>query len=172
MKIRKNFSTPMTREETFSTLQKVLSNLGLKNLKTKKMVEWSYLLVEYKEGFIQKGEIEFCFTAKQTKTEILINWSYPSNEENESSDNDGEFEEGAEVVTSIFSNLMRLGRSSLNHEKLIEELRLKMNATELVSTQNYSGQSTKNVIIKIKCRACLDVYDEALGKCPQCGLAG
>lgn len=72
----------MNLEETFFLAKKVLTTIGLKNLKTKKSVEPSYLLVEYKESFMQKGEIEFYFVALQSKTEFSIEWSYPSKKSN------------------------------------------------------------------------------------------
>ncbi len=56
--LQKRFLTQKPTQETFSTLQKVLPTLGLKSLKTKKTLQDSYILVEYKEGFFQKGEIE------------------------------------------------------------------------------------------------------------------
>jgi hypothetical protein len=169
--IRKSFLTSRSQEAAFSSLQNVLSSLELKNLKTKKSVEFSYLLMEYKEGFMQKGEIEFYFLTRQTKTEFSIKWSYPSDEEDQPSEDGEEFGDGAEIIIDIFSRLKGIGKTSLNYEKIIEELRLKMNATEIVVSQiSNENQSQKVEILKIKCRACLEVYDIALSKCPRCGL--
>jgi hypothetical protein len=172
--IRKKFLTSKSPEETFYSLKNTLSRIGLKSLKIRKSVENSYLLVEYKEGFMKKGEIEFNFIARQTKTHFSIDWSYPSDEEDqeESSNNDEmEFGEGVEIITSIFSMIRSRKSSSLDHEKLIEDLRFKMDATEL-SAQNTDTQPQKEVAVKIRCRGCLNVYDEELYKCPRCGLAG
>ena len=138
----------MTLDETFSLAKKVLNTIGLKNLKIKKSVEPSYLLVEYKEGFMQKGEIEFYFVALRSKTEFSIDWTYPSKKKQ--SVQDGE-----------------------NHCKEIEEIRLKMNSTELFSSRNLVDiQFSKDESVKIKCRACLEPYEEPLGKCPKCGFGG
>jgi hypothetical protein len=146
--IRKNFLTSMTLEETFFLAKKVLTTIGLKNLKTKKSVEPSYLLVEYKESFMQKGEIEFYFVALQSKTEFSIDWSYPSKKKQSSQDEETRCQE-------------------------IEEIRLKMNSTELFSSRNLEdNQFGKDESVKIKCRACLEAYEEALGKCPKCGFSG
>jgi len=169
----KNFSTFMSQEDAFNLLNNILPTLRLKNLKVKKMVKFSYLVVEYKEGFAEKGEIEFCFTTRQTKTDFSLKWSYPSKSDEESiEEGDFEVEEIVGVVTSIFSNLSRLGKTSRNYEQLIEELRLKMNAAELVSCQNYKDNPVPmGVIVRIRCRACLEVYDEILKECPRCHLA-
>ena len=171
--IRKKFITSKNTEETFSKLQTVLTSIGLKKLKTKKSVESSYLLVEYKESFMQKGEIEFYFVALQAKTEFSIDWKYPSNNEEQNSDDEGDFGEGAEIVMSILSNVMSRRKSSLNYNQLIEELKQKMDAHEIFSSQrNYDEQSKKDVTVKIRCKACREVFDETLSKCPKCGMAG
>ena len=169
--LRKRFLVKKPVEETFLALQKVMPTLGLKKLKTKKIVENSYVLVEYKEGLLQRGEIEANLLAVNAKTELWINWNYPSNEDDESSKDEDDFGEGAEVLLSIVTQVFSGRKSSLNHGQLLEELRLKMNATEIVPSENYNGnQSQENVVLKIRCRACLGVYDEALLKCPSCGL--
>jgi cephalosporin-C deacetylase-like acetyl esterase len=171
--IRKKFITSKNTEETFSKLQTVLTSIGLKNLKNKKSVDSSYLLVEYKEGFMQKGEIEFYFVALQSKTEFSIEWKYPSNDEEQNSNEESDFGEGAEIVMSILSNVISKRKSSLNHDQLIEEIKQKMDAHEIFSYQrNHDEQLKKEVIVKIRCRACREVFDEALIKCPKCGMAG
>jgi ribosomal protein L37E len=138
----------MTLDETFSLAKKVLTTIGLKNLKTKKSVEPSYLLVEYKESFMQKGEIEIYFVALQSKTEFSIDWTYPSKKKQSVQDQE-------------------------NHYQEIEEIRLKMNSTELFFSRNLvDSQFSKDESVKIKCRSCLEAYDEALGKCPKCGFSG
>jgi hypothetical protein len=137
----------MTLEETFFLAKKVLATIKLKNLKTKKSVEPSYLLVEYKESFMQKGEIEFYFVALRSKTEFSIDWTYTSKKKHPSQ----------ELET---------------HCQEIEEIRLKMNSTELFSSRNLSeGKFSKDESVKIKCRACLEAYEEALSKCPKCGFS-
>ena len=144
--IRKNFLTSMTLDETFPLAKKVLTTIGLKNLKTKKSVEPSYLLVEYKESFMQKGEIEFYFVALRSKTEFSIDWTYPSKKKQSVQDEE-------------------------NHCQEIEEIRLKMNSTELFFSENLcDSQFSKDESVKIKCRACLEAYEEDLGKCPKCGF--
>lgn len=171
--IKKNFVVPINCESTFSKLQSVVSTLGLKNLKTKKTIPYSYLLVEYKEGFMQKGEIEFSLAAKKNKTEVCLIWTHPSDEEEES-DNEGDFEDGTEIISMVLSNVMKFRKSTLNYDKLIEEIRVKINGLA-----NFSGDeaSTSEVppltpVVNIRCRACLEIFDERLGKCPLCGVVG
>ncbi|MGB9693653.1 MAG: hypothetical protein ACPLYF_02300, partial [Fervidobacterium sp.] len=65
-------------EESFSLVQKALAELNLKELKIKKSVPSSYMLAEYKAGWLDKREIEFTFRDKQNKTEVSIKWFYPS----------------------------------------------------------------------------------------------
>jgi hypothetical protein len=171
--IKKNFIVPISCEPTFVKLQSTLPTLGLKNLKTKKAIPCSYLLVEYKEGFMQKGEIEFYVIAKKSKTEISLAWTYPSNEEEETKD-EGDFEEGAEILYMIFSNVKKIGKSKLNYDKLIEELRLKMNSAENPSIEDgaFNSKDSSITVMNIRCRACCEVFDGRLGKCPRCGKAG
>jgi hypothetical protein len=171
--IKKNFIASMGSEATFSKLQSILPTLGLKNLKTKKAIPWSYLSVEYKEGFMQKGENEFSIIARKNKTEVSIAWTYPSNEEEEN--NDGvDFEDGTEILSMVLSNVMRLRKSKLNYDKLIDELRLKMKASEILSTSEGASNSKdfSTTIVNIRCKACCEVFDEKLGNCPRCGTVG
>jgi hypothetical protein len=169
--LQKKYLTKKSVDQTFSTLQMTLPTLGLKNLKIKKLLVSSHLLFEYKEGFMKKGEIEINLLARQGKTEFSVNWSYPSDEAEQSSDeNEIGGLEGLEIVTSLFS-LLKSRNSSLNYSQLLEELRLKMNATEIIYHNN-SNQSEKNIVVKIRCRACLSLYDEELAICPGCGVKG
>jgi hypothetical protein len=172
--LQKKLFTQKSVEASFSKLQEVLPTLRLKNLKTKKTMENSYLLVEYKEGLFQKGEIEINLFTWKAKTVLLITWSYPSNEDDGSLEAEDEFGDGAEAILSIVTSVFSQRKSSLNHQQLLEELRLKMDATEIVPSIDNCDSSQKqgNVVVKIRCRGCLDTYNETLAKCPRCGLEG
>ncbi len=162
----------MSCEPAFAKLQSTLPTLGLKNLKTKKAIPCSYLSVEYKEGLMQKGEIEFYVVAKKNKAEISLAWSYPSNEED--TDDEGDFEDGAEIISMIFSRVKKLRKSKLNYDKLIEELRLKMCSFENPSSEDGPSDSVDSpiTVLNIRCSACCEVFDGKLGKCPRCGTVG
>ncbi len=140
--IKKIFLTLGPPDQAFYKLQEVLQNIGLKNLKIKESAKYSYIHFIYKEGLIQKGTIQIYFFARKTNTEFWINWSYPSNEENQSEDDnteDLEFGDGAEILNiaaSIFSGIKnRRKSSSINYTKLIGEIGLKMGAKELSHSQ-------------------------------------
>jgi hypothetical protein len=172
LQIKKNFIVPMSCEPTFLKLQSTLPTLGLKNLKTKKAIPCSYLSFEYKEGFMQKGEIEFYFVAQKSKTEVNLAWTYPSNEEE--TEDEGDFEDGAEILSMIFSNVKKLRKSKINYDKLIEELKLKMNSSENPSIEDGASNSEDSsiTVMNIRCRACCEVFDGKLGKCPRCDTIG
>jgi hypothetical protein len=173
--IQKKFIINKSNEETFAVTQKALAELGLKNLKTQKSVKGSYLLVEYKEGFMQKGEVEFNFSPGQLKTEFSIKWSSPSNQDDQSSENDedNDLGEGAEIVVSIFSSIMNRRKSKLNPQQLIEALKNKIGAKEIsASAGNNIAKEVmkeKEVIVKLRCNNCRNIFDETLTKCPSCG---
>ncbi len=140
--IKKIFLTSGPIDQAYSRVHEVLQGTGLRNLKIKKSVTNSYIIFEYKESFTKKGEIQFNFFARNDNTEFWINWNYPSIEDNQSEDDnkeDLEFGDGAEVldiVTSIFSAIKsRRKSSSINYVQLIEEIRFKMGAKELRSSQ-------------------------------------
>ncbi len=122
---------------------------------------------------MQKGEIEFYVVAKKNKTEISLAWTYPSNEEEETED-EGDFEDGAEIISMIFSNVMKLRKSKLNYDKLIEELRLKMDSSVNTSIEDGASNSENSLTatMNIRCRAYCEVFDGKLGKCPRCGTVG
>ncbi len=116
---------------------------------------------------MQKGQIVFNFLDRKTKTEILVFWNYPSKKEKKSEE-DGDFH-GAKIPAYFPLKIGKIRKSTLNHEKMIEKLRLRMNATELVKSQKQDDNKEQKNPEKIRCKACLDIYDEALGKCPRCG---
>lgn len=100
-------------EESFSLVQKALTELGLKDLKIKKLVPSSYILAEYTAGWLDKRQIELVFKDKQTQTEVSIKCFYPSYEGYES------------LVGRKESALLKAGEKEAKHktERLFEELK-------------------------------------------------
>jgi hypothetical protein len=49
----------MRNQKNFSIIQKALIEMRLKDLKIKKSIPFSYVLVEYKAGWLDKRQIEF-----------------------------------------------------------------------------------------------------------------
>ena len=152
-------------EESSPLVQKALSELGLKDLKIKKSAPSSYLLIEYKAGWLDKRQIEFTFKDKQNKTEISIKWFYPSYGEYESMLGKGDLA------------LWKAAEKEERHktERLFEELKSRIGAIEvpLVEEEKIVKEKEiikeKEVIVKIRCPYCHNLYDETLDKCPHCG---
>lgn len=150
-------------EESFSLVQKALVELNLKELKIKKSVPSSYMLAEYKAGWLDKREIEFTFRDKQNKTEVSIKWFYPSYEGYE----------------SLFSKkdyaLIKAGEHEAKQrtESLFNELISRIGASEVPTVEEVKTVKEivreKEVIVKIRCSYCHNLYDETLNKCPHCG---
>jgi signal recognition particle GTPase len=133
------------------------------------------LLVEYKEGFMAKREVEFVLHSNQSKTEVSIKWDSPSNDEGKSSDHDNDFGDEAEIVMSVFSSLMGGRKSKHNPQQLIEELKHRLGAAEVSAPieSNITKEiiKEKEVIVKIRCAYCRNLFNETLNKCPTCGAA-
>jgi hypothetical protein len=58
---------------------------------------------------------------------------------------------------------------------LVEELKSRINATEITSDQEAVIKEIikeKEVIVKVRCPYCSNLYDETLDKCPHCGGHG
>lgn len=147
-------------EESFSLVQGVLAELNLKELKTKKLVHPSYILVEYKAGWLDKRQIEFVFKDRGTKTEVSIKWFFPSVEHLESwgvkKEMKGWEEEERHKIERLFEELKsRIGATDISPEKEEKTVR------EIIKE--------KEVLVKIRCSYCHNLYDETLDKCPHCG---
>jgi hypothetical protein len=169
--ITKSFIVQMNRESSYKNIQNVLPTLGLKKIKILKAIAPSLISLEYKEGFFQKGKIEFWLLERKKQTCLSLTWIHPSNEQKEENNNETDFEDGLEILTTVFSNVSKLGNHSLDYNRLIEELRLKLDATEVVFDRPLSGNSSIEKA-KIRCRSCLELFDETLKICPKCGTAG
>jgi hypothetical protein len=152
-------------EESFSLVQKALSEIGLKDLKMKRLVPSSYILLEYKAGWLDKRQIELVFKDKQNKTEVSVKWFYPSYEEYES------------LVGKKDFALWKVAEKEEEHktERLLEELKSRIGAIEVPLAEEEKVVrekeviKEKEVIIKIRCPYCHNLYDETLDKCPHCG---
>ena len=164
--MERRYSLNVRPEESFSLVQKALAELNLKDLKIKKSVPSSYILVEYKAGWLDKRQIEFTFKDEQTKTEVSIRWFYPSYEILESMAKKKE-----EIA------LVKAGEETEKHkiERLFEELKSRIGATDISAVKEEREVKEteiireKEVSVKVRCPYCHNLYDETLDKCPHCG---
>jgi len=154
-------------EESFSFIQQALSEIGLKELKVKKSVPSSYLVMEYKAGWRDKREIEFILKDRQNGSEVSIKWFYPSH-----------FEEFESIIDD--EKIIKMSRGfeksyKEKTERLFEELKCRIGArdTPLEEKEKIVKEKEmireKEVIVKIRCSYCHNLYDETLDKCPHCG---
>jgi len=148
-------------EESFSRIPKTLTELGLKELNIKRSVPFSYILAEYKAGWLDKRQIEFVFQDRQNNTEVSIKWFYPSYEGYES------------LLGKKDIELWRASEreEKIKTERLFEELKCRIGAADIpaVTLKEKEIVKEKEVIVKIRCPYCHNLYDETLDKCPHCG---
>jgi len=158
------YSLKKTVGESFSLIQKALTELNLKNLKMKRLVPSSYILAEYKAGWLDKRQIEFILQQKKTQTEVSIKFFYPSLDGWESMV--GKKEIGA------FRAQEKLEKTRT--ERLFEELKSRIGATPVTEVEEEKRVREKEiikereVIVKIRCPHCRNTYDETLDRCPHC----
>jgi len=154
-------------EESFSLVPKALAELGLKDLKMKRSVPSSYLLVEYKSGWLDKRQIEVMLSDKENKTQVTIRWFYPSREALKS------MVKEKEEIASFFEAIEEEERHKM--ERLFKELKSRIGAIEVPlakeekTVKEKEVTKEKEVIVKIRCPYCHTPYDETLDKCPHCG---
>lgn len=145
-------------KESFSLIQKALAALNLKDLKIKKSVPSCYILVEYKAGWLDKRQIEFSLQDRQTGTEVSIKWFYPSVDLLES--------------WGVKKEMKALEEEEkYKTERLFEELKSRIGAIEIQAGTIKEKEliKEKEVIVKIRCPYCHNLYNETLDKCPHCG---
>jgi hypothetical protein len=156
--IEGKYSLNVKPKESFSVIQKALTEMQLKDFKIKKSIPFSYILVEYKAGWLDKRQIEFLLEDKQSYTQVSIKWFYPS----------------AEFLQSWgVKKEMRAWEEEEKYktERLFEELKSRIGATEIQPSILKEKEliKEKEVIVKIRCPYCHNLYDETLDKCPHCG---
>jgi hypothetical protein len=125
---QKIFLTPRNIDETFSKIQLVLSNIGLKNLEVKESNPSSFLSLEYLENY-QKCEIQVYFEPKKTKTIFCVNLIYSPNEQIPS-----------HFVCEQFKNNYSF---LISQRKILEDIRLRMTATEILSSAVFKDSDYK-----------------------------
>jgi hypothetical protein len=150
--IQKLLLSPTRIEEVFSKIENILSNLELKNLKTKISTPPAYLRMQF-TAFKQKSEIQITFEPRVEKTLLNVIWSLHVNEEN--------FEK---TVLSQY------------HFSKLEELRVRITATEISSTSftdSIPAKSAKSTVGFRKNVARLRINSRFFlhCSCPVCGEA-
>jgi len=160
----------MKVEEAYSLIWKVLMELIKANLKIVREIpapsgslprKPSYVLLEYKLGLtgMSKREIELRFEDKQTRTVVSLKWFYPTYK-----------------TESRLTNALIWDKKAKSDQQttiaMVEELKSRVGATGITPDQQVMAKEIireSQVIVKVRCPYCANLYDETLDKCPYCG---
>jgi DNA-directed RNA polymerase subunit RPC12/RpoP len=124
----------------------------------------SYVLLEYSLGLLglDKRQIELGFGNRQTRTIVSLKWYYPSYERQR---------RGYDGLTGVLWD--RKARSAERATvEMVEEFKSRVGATEITQDQQVVIKEIikeSQVVVKIRCPYCANLYDESLDKCPHCG---
>ncbi len=149
--VQKLLLSPTKIEEAFSKIENILSNLELKNLKTKMSTPPEFLHMQF-TAFKQKSEIQITFEPRVEKTLLCVIWSLHVSEES--------FEK------SVLPQY---------HFNKLEELRVKITATEISSSTSFTdfvlAKSAKSAVDFRKNNARLRINSHFFlhCSCPVCG---
>jgi hypothetical protein len=153
--------------EAFSLVQQALAEIGLKELKVKKSIPPSFLIMEYKAGWGNRREIEFVIKGRENGSEVSIKWFYLGT---------------SQLLEAMPHNerqmqMMRAIEKRRREpvERLFEELKHRIGASDIPTIEPEKTLKEKEiikekeVIVKIRCPYCHNLYDETLNECPHCG---
>lgn len=155
-------------DEAFSLIYKTLAELVGGNLKIVREAPApskgsprrpSYVSMEYKSGIIGKRAIELRLEDRQTQTVASLKWFYPV----------------YKAKDGVANALIWDKKTKSVHQDtivLVEELKSRVGATAVAPDQQVVTKEVvkeSQVIVKIRCRYCNNVFDETLDKCPHCG---
>jgi DNA-directed RNA polymerase subunit RPC12/RpoP len=163
----------MTVEKAYSLIFKTVRELGISDLAIIREIpspsgtsprKPSYVLLQYKKGLLglDRRQIELSFGDKQTKTVVSLKWLYPAYEHQRKS-SDG-------LTLALWNRKAR--QTEQDTVILVEELKSRIGAAEVDAYEEVIVKEIikeKQVIVKVRCPYCANLYDEALDKCPHCG---
>jgi DNA-directed RNA polymerase subunit RPC12/RpoP len=124
----------------------------------------SYVVLEYSLGLLRfnKKQVELSFVDRQSRTTVSLKWNYPSYER-ERKTHDG-------LTGALWDRKARsIERATV---EMVEELKSRVGATEITQDQQVVVKEIikeSQVIVKVRCPYCANLYDEALDRCPHCG---
>jgi hypothetical protein len=163
----------MTLDKTYSLIYYTINQLAETNVTIVREIPQassnsirkpSFVLLEYRKGLLgmSRYQIELTLRDRQTKTVVSLKWFYPTYEQQIQS-NDG-------LTRRVW---MKRAREAEERTRInIEELKSRINATEITSDEEARVKEIikeKEVIVKVRCPYCKNLYDETLDKCPHCG---
>jgi rubrerythrin len=165
--VERKYFLSKKREDAFSLVQQALNKLDLKEMQVKKSVPPSYLVIKYKAGWADKREVEFVIEDRENGSEVSIKWFVQSTTEDLSALG---FSEKDKKMIEVFS---RPVRESM--ERMFEEIKHMIGARDIKAPEPEKTLKEKEIIkekevvVKIRCSYCNNLYDETLDKCPHCG---
>jgi NADH pyrophosphatase NudC (nudix superfamily) len=124
----------------------------------------SYVLLEYRRGLLglYRKQIELTFNERATNTIVTVKWAYPT------------FENELRKSTG-FSHVLNernAREAKQNTVWAVEELKSRLGGTEITEDEPIAVKEIikeKQVIVKVRCEYCGNLYDESLDKCSTCG---
>jgi len=171
--VESKFQLNMKVEEAYGLIWRTLVELGKTNLRIVREIpalsgnsprKPSYALLEYSLGLIglDKRQIELTFGDRQTCTIVSLRWFYPTYERQRTS-NDG-------LTGMLWDRKARSAEQAT--VTMVEELKSRIGATEITQDQQVVVKEIikeSQIVVKVRCPYCANLYDEALDKCPHCG---
>lgn len=160
-----NMNVPKAYASLFSGIKELVGN----SLKVEKEIpnvperKPTFVIMKYKYSWqlLAWASVSANFKDRGERTIVDLKWSYP--------DYKHEIETNSGLTRILWQR-----NASKAYEKavtLVEELKSRIGATEITEGETSVKEIIKEtqVIVKIRCRYCSQLYDEALDKCPHCG---
>ena len=161
----------MEADRAYDAIWRILKELVKNNLQaakafptSKESTKYSFVLLEYNFDWIgfTKGQIELSFKEKDTQTFVSLKWRYP------------DYASSRNPTNGLSSIIFEKKASQVERQTILflEELKSRLAVTEITSDEEPTIKEIikeKQVIVKIRCQYCKNLYEETFDKCPHCG---
>ena len=167
--IEATFQLNMNVSKAYSSLFSAIKELVGSSLKVEKEIpnvperKPTFVILKYKYSWqlLAWASISVNFKEKGEKTIVSLKWAYP--------DYKHEIETNGGLTRILWER-----NASKAYEKavtLVEELKSRIGATEITEAVASFREIVKEtqVIVKVRCPYCSQLYAETLDKCPHCG---
>lgn len=175
-KFQVNQKTEDAYSQVWNALTEVLRSTGINNLTILQEIPYSsnsavrkpsYVLLQYRRGLLGLSwrQIELKFSERATYTIVSISWAYPTFEYEIKSN-------GGFTQALWMRNASNARQGTINAVEWVKNRvgGLEITESELVNVKEIIKE--KQVIVKVRCEYCGNLYDECLDKCSTCGAHG
>jgi hypothetical protein len=118
----------------------------------------SYVVLEYRGGLFRlRRQIDLTFQENQNRTVVSLKWFYVTQQYQRESTDEW-------LIDAVGTQDMRE-----RIERRVTELKSKIGASDLEEDSVKEIIKEKEIIVKVRCSHCANLYDATLNRCPHCG---